>query len=380
MPFYMCVVMLAVFGLTVQAFAQSLKDIYTSGKARFVAEITIEESKLPEGELFENIVDIAVDEEGNIYLCDIQANNIKKFSPEGKFVKIIGRKGQGPGEFITPSHIVVSGKRLFVYEIGNRRLCSLTTGGEYINNIPIQFSEGLPLHIRALPGGDIVIEKEVNYYREKDKPQDCFIQIFSPELELKKNLFTHPVMKNKFREIKGIFANIVQPFAPEVYWSVGPDGRIVIGLSEDYTIGFYGAEEGLFTSFKHAFKPVKVTDEDKEKFFSRMSYTTSEGETGKLPDEIKKLTEFPKTKPAFMGLFLDYEGNILVNVIRSEKAGAAPECEAFDPDGNFLGVVEMDGLKDFPRRFVLEKDSLWILVWEEDGSVRAVKYRIAPGK
>ena len=42
---------------------------------------------------------IAIDSEGNICIFDSQDFSIKVFSPEGTFVKSIGRQGEGPGEF-----------------------------------------------------------------------------------------------------------------------------------------------------------------------------------------------------------------------------------------------------------------------------------------
>jgi DNA-binding beta-propeller fold protein YncE len=46
--------------------------------------------------------DIAVDGEGNIYLTNFKDYPIKKFSKDGKFIKGIGKRGNGEGEFIWP--------------------------------------------------------------------------------------------------------------------------------------------------------------------------------------------------------------------------------------------------------------------------------------
>ena len=46
-----------------------------------------------------SIYTIHVDYDGNIYVLDNTRSNIKKFDKNGKFIKSIGRKGQGPGEF-----------------------------------------------------------------------------------------------------------------------------------------------------------------------------------------------------------------------------------------------------------------------------------------
>jgi sugar lactone lactonase YvrE len=47
--------------------------------------------------------DIAVDKEGNIYVLDAGNARIQKFGPDGKYLATIGRKGQGPGEFVMPN-------------------------------------------------------------------------------------------------------------------------------------------------------------------------------------------------------------------------------------------------------------------------------------
>lgn len=372
--------LLMVIVQTIPAYSQTLKEIYASGTVAFIAELTIDESTLPEDEFFEAIVDIGSDKAGNIYLCDIQACNIKKFSADGKFLKIIGRKGQGPGEFNMPWRMAVTGNRLFIYDMGNRRLCALTTDGEYIKSIGIQNTEGRPRNMRAHPGGDIIIEREIIHYRDQDKPQDCVIQIFSSDLDLKKTISTHQILRNKFRTIQGMFVNIMQPFTPDVFWYVAPDGKIVIGLAKDYTIETHHSEKGLLSSFKHTYKPVKVTEQDKEKYFSTITFSSSRGGDSELPKEIKKLTEFPKTKPAFDALLVDFEGNILVHTVRKDPEGSSPKFDVFDPEGKFIGTVNITGLKAFPREALIVKGFVWVIERDEDSQVQVVKYRIAPGK
>ena len=96
--------------------------------------------------------------------------------------------------------------------------------------------------------------------------------------------------------------------------------------------------------------------------------------------EIKKLTEFPKTKPAFDTLLVDSESNILVHTVRKDTEGASPKFDAFDPEGKYIGTVKITGLKGFPRAALVEKDGVWIIEWDEDEQVQVIKYRIAPGK
>ncbi len=53
--------------------------------------------------VFGTIADVALTPEGLIAVLDMQQHSIKLFSTEGEFVREIGRKGNGPGEFLLPA-------------------------------------------------------------------------------------------------------------------------------------------------------------------------------------------------------------------------------------------------------------------------------------
>ena len=77
---------------TVLCSSQSLKEIYATGSIRFVEEMRIDESALPEGEFFGSITDIAVDEQGNVYLCDCNNFCIEGHDGETSITRLSIRK------------------------------------------------------------------------------------------------------------------------------------------------------------------------------------------------------------------------------------------------------------------------------------------------
>jgi len=88
---------------------------------------------------------LAIDEDGNIYICDHMGHNILKYSRSGKLLKIIGRKGQGPGEFIFPNALCYANAKLFITDVGNGRLQILDKKGAYLSsfkmiNFPINIA------------------------------------------------------------------------------------------------------------------------------------------------------------------------------------------------------------------------------------------------
>jgi hypothetical protein len=48
--------------------------------------------------MFSEIRNLAIDKNENIYVADIKENIIKVFDKNGKFLRMFGQEGQGPGE------------------------------------------------------------------------------------------------------------------------------------------------------------------------------------------------------------------------------------------------------------------------------------------
>jgi len=357
---------------------ESLASLYTGGKVRFVKELVLDDSSMPEDVFFESPFYIESDAKGNIYVCDYKANNIKKFDASGKFIKIIGREGQGPGEFGAPSQAACAKDRLIVWEMRNRRISALTLDGEYITGKKLTSRGEWLQNMRSLPNGDVVIGMETMFFSELDKPQEYTIQIFSPDLEQKKSIYSHDFWQNKI--IRGEFrGNIPQPFPPLVYWDVSPEGKIVIGFSEKYEISIYDSEKGKLSTFTHPWKPVKITEQDKKAHFDGMSFSIGGVSKKEIPDYIEKNTKFPKVKPAFNSILVDYEGNILVHAYRKDKDEMYKYFDSFDSEGNFISSVQVIGDIPFPAspRVSFTGRSFWRMETGEDELFKVIKYKIS---
>lgn len=101
---------------------------------------------------FHSVYDVAMDAAGNIYVLDEGNSRIQKFSPEGKFLATIGRRGQGPGEFEGPLCFDIdSGGSLYVFEGYSRRIQVLTPAGKARQTI--KNAKGTTLRLRHLKSG-----------------------------------------------------------------------------------------------------------------------------------------------------------------------------------------------------------------------------------
>ncbi len=95
----------------------------------------------PEGELLAawqspdigRPMDIDVDKEGNIYVCNMTTYSIKKFNTEGTLVASIGKRGHGKGELDQPRGVAVDKEgNIYVADTRHYRIQKFDKDGNYL--------------------------------------------------------------------------------------------------------------------------------------------------------------------------------------------------------------------------------------------------------
>ncbi|MCK4825914.1 6-bladed beta-propeller, partial [bacterium] len=115
------------------------EPMYDEDVFSLVEELSIGETEGRKNYMFSMIVSIDVDEEGNIYVLDIKETHIKVFNSDGRLIRIIGRKGQGPGEFQRPFTIQITAKNeIVIFDPMPLKLLFFSSEGEYKKSISIE--------------------------------------------------------------------------------------------------------------------------------------------------------------------------------------------------------------------------------------------------
>jgi hypothetical protein len=135
---------------------------------------------------FDLPVDMAVDAAGKAYILDSGNRRIQVFGPDGRYLRTIGRKGQGPGEFESPNSIAVDGQgRIHVLDDAQKRFQVFTPAGEVVKAMPVT---RLRLERLRLLGAGSLVTLGYGFLGTqgvaKEKAPPKLIRLLGPDLEV----------------------------------------------------------------------------------------------------------------------------------------------------------------------------------------------------
>ncbi|MBD3413007.1 MAG: 6-bladed beta-propeller [Candidatus Aminicenantes bacterium] len=136
--------------------------------------ICVYEDMIIDGEGFDNYFPLPVEikcDSQNICVLDAEDHAIKIFTKKGTYIKSIGQKGKGPGEFDMPSGLDLFDGRLYVADKMNRRIQVLDKDGIYLNGFITRFS---PDDVAVLDKDCIVVSKLPLIGKSEVKMIFCF--------------------------------------------------------------------------------------------------------------------------------------------------------------------------------------------------------------
>lgn len=87
---------------------------------------------------FHNITGITATPDGEIWAYDGSTRQVRRFTPEGRFLAAFGRRGRGPGEFLSGRLIPMGrGDRVGVWDLGLRRLSYVRADSGIVTSVQV---------------------------------------------------------------------------------------------------------------------------------------------------------------------------------------------------------------------------------------------------
>ncbi len=318
------------------------EPMYEEDIIKIEEELTIGEAGGREEYLFENLWFIVVDDRERIFISEGAGNraHIKVFNNLGDYLMTIGRRGEGPGEFLQVSSIQITQENeLLVFDKYSTKLTFFSLDGEYLRTVLMNGIQALNLVQTSL--GNYVL------YRADFKSQidSGSYSVANEVMEYSSDFdFIKTIAKDKYRSSTSFQSWMMGRFFP-------PD-KIICGHSENYEICFYSSEGEVEKRISKDFIPMAISDSEKER-----------------RGILKK--ETPKYFPAFEDFSLDEEGRLVVKTYERYEDGEKYWYDVFDSEGKYITKTHFPALPKYWKN-----DKLYTIETDKDGFQYVKRYKV----
>jgi hypothetical protein len=319
------------------------EPIYGEDVFSLEEELSIGEAEGREEYMFSRIRSMAVDDKGRIYVLDWKEIHVKVFDQDGTFIRTIGKKGQGPGEFIMPLSVSITHQNELVVDDYRSRLAFFSLEGEFKKNIQMAKLRLSSVDIDSkgnIVGRAIVREEENPRYEMKK---------FDSELN-----YLHSL---GFSPLPSASRDGFNPFMGIILSQIDNHDQVICGYPENYEIKIFDKEGNLKRKIIKEYDPVEITEEEIKE--------ATEG----MPPEQK--LSIPKYHTAYNWFATDDEGRIFVMTYERVDEGEVYYYDVFDPEGKFIVKISLK-----TRPYVLKNKKFYTAEEDEEGYLMVKRYKV----
>ncbi len=296
-----------------------------------------------ENYMFSQIRNFVIDEDENIYVADRKETKIKVFEKNGKFLRVFGNAGEGPGEIGRIYSIQINAKNeLLVNDGRNRKLLFFTLEGEFIKS----------KDIKKFRPDRVYCDSKENYYvlniALDPRPAHFELLKFDSDLNLITTIAKMPVPDP---------SKPFNPFMPMFYCQVMDDDCLLYGYPEDYELQIISPEGKVIKKIIKEYDPVLISEAEKE-----------ERQRDLLPGRKIK---FSRYHSAFVYFKSDEEGRIFVLTWEKPDSGEKYSYDVFDSEGRYIAKIPLNfGIA------VMKKGKIYTIEEDEDGYQFVKRYKV----
>ena len=287
---------------------------------------------------------IAVDSRGRIFVGDQQASQIHAFGSGGEFIKSIGSKGEGPGEFSLLSDVRVGpGDSLYAFDLRRGRISAfdpLTL--EFVKSFVVgEDIDGRSARdlIGVLESGFVVTYEDLPWPgTEFNTERYKYARIVSRTgLAGKESIVRVPSSEFMMVRSGNRFLGAAMPYPRDPVIHLGPDELVYSGSTESITVAVTAASGAMLRTIEHSLEAIPITGIELEDWIGLLS-----DETARL---VRK-ADLRKTKPAYTILVVDDSGRIWVKPTQSDSDAKDVQWLVLDAQSRLVGTVALPSSVD----------------------------------
>lgn len=325
---------------------------------------------------FNDIRSLAVDAKGRIFVLDYKTQEIRMFDASGRFVRLVGRTGQGPGEFTEPNGLrIAPDGKLWVNDHANGRFVIFSGDGTFERQILApawgygyswdgefdrrgRLMEGIP--VQSPRGG----------------PRTSAIRRFDPT---NAKWDTIPVPQCSFPDGGSEQRNwsyhtatgggvIGVPFAPWPVSRMDPSGAWWCGSAVDYHLQLKQLEGGrVLADVRRSDPRVPIPPRVRDSVVAE--YQTW---SRKVPPGTIDVSRIPRTYPRFQSLEVDDRGRLWA--WRHTAGGTT--IDVWSRAGVQAATLEWPSPHNASLRVIVRGDRLYVVISDDDGVPFVVRYKV----
>lgn len=353
-------------------------------------------------ETFGIVAGVAFDASDNLYVLDRQASRIMVYDRTGRFIRQIGKPGEGPGELMVPVQLAIGGDgTVVVSDMGRPGYSLFRPDGTFLRNVVMENSTlsstaGMGWH----PRGGIV-----STFRQSPAPSqqgsttqtlNVLPLVFQPLGGGEPaRLFNIPqtVRVEQRSDAPGqVNVRTVPPpaFSPAILFGVIPNGQIALSFTSGYTVRILDPNG---TTVRYLQRPVRArltTNADRERAREQRRESMQSGRgmiriergggggprpPGRTPQDMERTLremEFADTIPALRGLRVAPSGKLWVERT-GPVVGEAGPIDLVTPEGQYLGTITGTTLPD-----AISRNGLAAYIERDENDVERVVVRRLP--
>ena len=338
---------------------------------------------------------------GGLLVHDSDAQIIRLYDSTGAFVRNLGGKGGGPGEYTQVNGIArhPSGD-LYVWDAGGGRVNRYRADGSYVTTWRSPFTGWFTQNqLFGDAAGRILMWLPIMTNPDNSlERQDSYVRLDTAGTTL--DTLRIPLWPNESEPLQAATPNgrsrtmTTRPWSANSAAGVHPDGGIVAGLGQRYV--FYRLlTDGKPMRIEREFTPVPVSDTERRERQAQIEQTMRRLD----PNWNWTGAPIPSEKPAYERFLVGEDGRIWVRVYTAGEPIPADELptprpnpngpppvvlttrepvvyDVFASDGRLLGRVKLP-----PRTRLIRArgDDAWGTTRDADDVDYATRFRIEPG-
>jgi hypothetical protein len=314
---------------------------------------------------FGAITSLDVGSNGDVYVLDTQAREVRVFNQEGQHLHDIGGPGTGPGELgqALVTVMLTPGDTVLVPDIMQQRVIRYAPDGSPVGQFQIPLDAGIPMRWEQTPDRRIVQQVRIMTLPGQQAPGA------TP---------TDPVDRLLVRAYDGTLTDTlmtfesgqtfnfggqtpqIKLFEPEPMWSIGQDGTVFFGMNSEFSIEMRDAAGQPVRIVRLPYERKPVTDADQRTFLDMMrELFSTQGVPPQALDQLTSMIQFAEFYPAYANVMGGPDNTMWVQRVRTAaEAEASGESfnpqqgdsgsrtwDVFDHEGRYLGPIDM------PARF-----------------------------